>query len=263
MFIGLVFSSCSNTISEKNEKGECIYKTNEGHKEGLCVCYYKNGRVSDSVYYINDLMTGVKLSYDSLGRMKSYITYREGKKNGVYANYYTNGNVYTRCFYKNDSLIGWHYNYYLNKILKSMEEYVLVNGQIEINQGKYFNEDGSNDSLTRSSFISVKIDRDTIELLDTFLLKVELEKSYFIDRTNHITKLFIGSYDSNYVLKDTLNSILYISRYYKFRHPIIANKLGENTIRGVVNDDSTYQKDVLSSFDRQSIYFTKKYYVVK
>ena len=263
ILFGLIVSSCSDTISEKDEKGECIYKIHKGLKQGLCVCYYKDGKIRDSVYYEEGLKNGVEMSFDSLGNKVSYIDYRLGKKNGYFTYYYTNGDVYSKGKYYNDSIIGWYYRYYPGYVLEYREEYINIKGETVCNQGEFFNEDGSRDSTINTSFISAIIEKDTFKLLDTFLLKVELKKSYFKDQTNHITKLQIGNFDSNYVLTDTLSLITYISKFYKHNHKVIANKLGQNIIRGVVYDDINSKEDIHYYDFRRKIYFTRKYYVVR
>jgi len=134
--------TCSNfyfDTGELNSTG-CYTKQNDSiYRQGLWVFYFKNGKVSDSVIFRNNEITGRKVSFYENGEINQIAEYSEDAYREKY--FYEKGNSYQGNYIWRDSVYipsGW---YVYSDSKQALTDSVLyVNG--EQTESKHFYKSG-------------------------------------------------------------------------------------------------------------------------
>jgi uncharacterized protein RhaS with RHS repeats len=101
---------CGKTDKEYYDTGELMseYQLNEnGNYHGEYRLYYKNGYLHEVVNYIDGVLQGEAIRYDSLGNLLVKGKFLDGKKHGKVINYHPNGKISIFLTYEKDIKNGW------------------------------------------------------------------------------------------------------------------------------------------------------------
>lgn len=109
-------------------------------REGLSVSYHPNGKVAVEAPYKNGKLDGVFRSYYENGKVWQTVGYLDGIEEGFSVTYYENGSKKIKEVYKNGILDGATEEYYENGKLRRKLPY--VKGHIH-GVGKVFDEQGA------------------------------------------------------------------------------------------------------------------------
>lgn len=109
-------------------------------REGVAVSYHPNGKKAVEAPYKNGKLDGVFRSYYENGKLWQTIGYLEGVEEGVSTTYFENGSKKSKEVYRNGILNGTSEEYYENGNLRRKLPY--VKGHIH-GVGKVFDEQGA------------------------------------------------------------------------------------------------------------------------
>jgi len=107
---------------------------NEGNKHGYYKCYYPNGDIYISCFFINGLRFGMYQIYYQNFILKESCWYELGCKDGTYLSYYPNGKLYKKIKYINDKIHGSYEIFDIKgyHIVKTFGYKGLVHGKLNI-----------------------------------------------------------------------------------------------------------------------------------
>ncbi|RPD96587.1 toxin-antitoxin system YwqK family antitoxin [Aureibaculum marinum] len=98
-------------------------KENEEVFHGKVTWFHPNGKVMQTVHYIENIPHGLRKNYFEKGSLKSEYTYVNGKINGDYVAYYENAQLSESGKYSNGNRVGNWKEYYQNGKLKAEGTY--------------------------------------------------------------------------------------------------------------------------------------------
>ena len=155
---------------------------------------------------------------------------------------------------KNGLKTGWWQNYSPKGILKSKEEYLIINDSTYKNQSIQYNEHDEI-NYNSSSFFKLK-------LPDTLFLGKNAGQLYYYSNFNDATKKYLyviieNEYSPNNIKKDT-----FINDNDYTRFGIYANKIGIKKVEGLILEQLLYKK-VYSKDSAELIFKTHKKYFEK
>lgn len=116
------------------------------NETGLIKAFFKNGKPSREMEYINGDLSNIYKSYYISGAIESKIEYDSGEYHGLNLEYYENGNVKNERHYSHGDLNGTHKSYYENGKLKKEINYLNDEKHGEV---KYYDKSGK---LTKTEY---------------------------------------------------------------------------------------------------------------
>ena len=235
-------------------------------KSGKCLEYYPNGKVKKETHWVDNLLHGDAMYFDSLGSLIAEQEYFNGELNGI-SKHYKNGKLAQLFHYKSDSINGEFIEFYENgkvaaigtfenglekgifyyyqedSMLISKKEYVILDSISYLNQFWFYDSDGLV-IRERSNFLTITKNSD--------ILEIELSASYFDYSENKgRSQLVIGLSGSdfrNFQIND---------KYELVEDSIsldIRSLLEYDTLRGYVEDRSQLNPKS-QTFEQRKIYF--------
>lgn len=247
--------------------------------------YHKNGKVRLKYEVKNGVPNGYMFEYYKSGKLKSKSKFVNGKKNGEFEQFTPSGVSIVRGFYKEDLLDGTLLEFYNSGEIKAKRNYrsgnefgiqkeFYENGKIRLmlkviifNNKKHFMEEVEYDKtgeivFNSKDFFQYEIP-DKIHLSSDDYLKITIRQSKL---KNHI--VFYGNnqaYNENFELINDQYLDTIQSKKPFIKVPLNSNKLGNNTIKGILMDIDTLEiiGDSLVVADHFDRYFEFMYEVVK
>jgi len=136
---------------------EKYYVINDSIKDGIYLKFYANGKLSDSCYYKNDTIQGIKHIYSDKGYLEIQETYKNGILDGEYKVFYPNGTIKLKQSFEDNVLNGLSYAYYDNEVLK--EKVLLKNG---IENGPFEEYYKSGEIHWKGTYLDGENEQDTL-----------------------------------------------------------------------------------------------------
>jgi len=153
---------------------EKYFVLDDSIKDGIYLKFYASGNLSDSCYYKNDTIQGIKHIYSDKGYLEIQETYLNGVLNGDYKVFYPNGQVKLKQTFKDDVLTGYSYAYYDNGVLK--EKVLLKNG---IENGPFEEYYKSGKMHWKGTYLNGENEQDTLYEYD---LSGEIKRKLFCNK---------------------------------------------------------------------------------
>jgi hypothetical protein len=110
LLIIVVLLSCQNKQKDYYDTGELQseYSLNdEGNYHGEKRLYYKNGQLHEITHYVDGILQGDAVRYDSLGNILVKGKFLDGEKHGKVMNYLPNGKMSNYITYNTGKEHGW------------------------------------------------------------------------------------------------------------------------------------------------------------
>jgi len=182
---------------------EKYFVIDDSIKDGIYLKFYADGKLSDSCYYKNDTIQGIKHIFSDKGYLEIQETYKNGILDGEYKVFYPNGKVKLKQTFKDNVLTGLSYAYYDNGNLK---EKVLLKNGIENGAFEEFYKSGK--IHWKGTYLNGENEQDTLYEYD---LTGEVKRKLFCRKGVCYTvwtkdKGFVKN-DSNVIIGDELLDI--------------------------------------------------------
>lgn len=167
-----------------------------GIKNGFSVNYYNNGVIKCLCRYQNDTLEGMAMNYDSLGNLSYTQTLKKGKSNGFFQTYYNNKSIKKRYFIENDKKKGEYLFFDSIGKIKEKREYIIHNGESELNQYIVYNQTGKIEK-ENSNYFTVYSEKDTINFGEKYKLKIQLNAPIFENM-----QVIVGAFNEEFNIFD-------------------------------------------------------------
>ncbi len=153
---------------------EKYFVINDSIKDGIYLKFFANGQLSDSCFYRNDTIVGVRWIYSSDGYLEIEENYNKGILQGNYLVFYPNGNLKLKQTFVNNELNGISYSYYNNGMLK--EKVLIING---VENGAFEEFYPSGKIRWRGTYLNGENEQDTLYEFD---LNGHLKRKLFCNK---------------------------------------------------------------------------------
>jgi antitoxin component YwqK of YwqJK toxin-antitoxin module len=227
-------------------------------RDGNSYEYFLNGKLQTSKQWINDTLNGHTLIYYPSGGIKEVIHFHNGVLDGYFENYFENGNVRMKGYYRKGILHGKVLQYFEKESGRVQAEinYINYHGQQKDYGSIWYDSVGNVIKEFRRVELTSKI--DTFNLGETLELEIELKKPRF-----DTTLFVLGDYDDKFFVGDSLKFDTLIAINHKYKLKLMANKVGNNFIRGHTVNYRTISKTKENTIEESilPLYFEYKYFV--
>lgn len=240
-----------------NGKIKSSYSIGDGIKNGLGIKYYNNGIIKYLCTYKNDLIDGMAISYDSLGHLIKAQTWKNGKLNGSFQTYYSNKNIKEIYFLENDKMKGTYLFFDSIGEIQEKKEYIIHNGESELNQYIVYNQLGKIDTK-KSNYFTLYSEKDTINFGDKYKLKINLDAPIF-----DYMQVIIGKYSEEFNLLEETSNDTVLGNNHLAVISIDSKKKGLNKFSVVIDNYSLTNADDNTSnkYKSRYMFFSKSFYV--
>jgi hypothetical protein len=250
----ILLTSCGGDI-KPNEQGEYIIKAGKSGYE-VRVKLFGNGKIESVQQVKNDTANGFFANFYEDGTVKNTGTSKDGKKESAGIVFYPDGSVNTVGEYKNDKQNGYFWMFTRKKELLEKREYRIIDGKSRINQWVRMNP-MMQVVPEESSFVFLRSAKDTIRKGDTYELSISLDASAH----KKYMAVIIGPFDEEFKLPPNSKCDTLVAKNFTATYTTSKYEVGENIIRGIVQDISVSADKSGSS--ARNIYFSREFLVRK
>jgi hypothetical protein len=194
---------------------DCEYQKIENEMIKV-IRYFPDTKDIMNIYYlnINNERDSISTYYDIEGNIESLIIHDDIT---IIKNFSKNGQLIKESSFREINGSKNIKYFYENGVLKSYLEFIIINGEKYLNNGKFYDSLGviNPDS---TFYFDILPERDTISINDSLLVHL-----YSFSSKKYLYRVFTGLFDENFNIIDK-NKIIYVNRDYFFYKPVNPGK---------------------------------------